>query len=328
MPIGIDDDFLDDDVIESAEDSTSNTEEQQEISQPDFLDTFLKQKGIEDKSKIKFENEEGVVEEVDWNTLSNEDKLNILNSSKEDNDLEESEIQLINTIRNSGMNPKEYLDYIGKGEVNRYIQNNTAPQQYEIDQYSDDELYVMDLISRMGDLSEDEVIDALEKAKSNENLYKKQVDTIRKEYKQAEHDNQMQEQYEREQQEQQEYEQFSNKIVDEINGLTEIQGFDLNMENDDMQTLYDFITGKDAAGNNYFAKALSDPKTLVKTAWLALNGDQMISDITKYFQREISNVRKESYKKGVEDTQKKMNNNVVFKNSPNVVLDDDILDDF
>lgn len=329
MPIGIDDDFLDDDdVIESTDGSTSNTEEQQEISQSDFLDTFLKQKGIEDKSKIKFENEEGVVEEVDWNTLSDEDKLNILNSSKEDNNLEESEIQLINAIRDSGMNPKEYLDYIGKGEVNRYIQNNTAPQQYEIDQYSDDELYVMDLISRMGDLSEDEVIDALEKAKSNESLYKKQVDAIRKEYKQAEHDNQMQEQYEREQQEQQEYEQFSNKIVDEINGLTEIQGFDLNMENDDMQTLYDFITGRDAAGNNYFAKALSDPKTLVKTAWLALNGDEMISDITKYFQKEISNVRKESYKKGVEDTQKKMNNNVVFKNAPNIESDDDILDDF
>jgi hypothetical protein len=39
-----------------------------------------------------------------------------------------------------------------------------------------------------------------------------------------------------------------------------------------MQELYEFITGYDAAGNNYFAKALTDPKTLVQTAWLALNG--------------------------------------------------------
>lgn len=37
-----------------------------------------------------------------------------------------------------------------------------------------------------------------------------------------------------------------------------------------MQELYDFITGQDAAGNNYLAKALSDPHVLVKTAWLAL----------------------------------------------------------
>ncbi len=95
-----------------------------------------------------------------------------------------------------------------------------------------------------------------------------------------------------------------------------------------MQELYDFIMGQDAAGNNYLAKALSDPHVLVKTAWLALNGDQMVSDITKYFQKEIANVRKESYKKGVEDTQKKMNNNVVFKNTSSTKIDDDILDDF
>ena len=87
------------------------------------------------------------------------------------------------------------------------------------------------------------------------------------------------------------------------------------MEDNDMQELYDFITGQDAAGNNYLAKALSDPRILVKTAWLALNGDQMINDITSYFQKEIASVRKESYKKGVADTQNKMNksNNVVFK---------------
>ena len=127
----------------------------------------------------------------------------------------------------------------------------------------------------------------------------------------------MQAQLEQEQIAQQQYDQFSDQIVDEINNLTEIQGFELNMENDDMQELYDFITGYDAAGNNYLAKALSDPHILVKTAWLALNGDQMINDITSYFQKEIANVRKESYKKGVTDTQKKMEkaDKVVFKDT-------------
>ena len=127
----------------------------------------------------------------------------------------------------------------------------------------------------------------------------------------------MQAQLEQEQIAQQQYDQFSDQIVDEINNLKEIQGFELNMENNDMQELYDFITGQDAAGNNYLAKALSDPRILVKTAWLALNGDQMINDITSYFQKEIANVRKESYKKGVTDTQKKMEkaDKVVFKDT-------------
>lgn len=284
----------------------------------DFLTSLLKSRGIEDKSKIKFATEEGDVEEVDWDSLSNEDKLNILSSSEStpENGLDESEIQLINAIRNSGMSPSEYLQFIGNGEVERYIQNSQEPQ-YEIDEYSDDELFLMDFMSRMGEVTEDEATEALERAKANEGLFKKQIEAIRNEYKQAEQENQMQAQLEQEQIAQQQYDQFSDQIVDEINNLTEIQGFELNMENDDMQELYDFITGYDAAGNNYLAKALSDPHVLVKTAWLALNGDQMINDITSYFQKEIASVRKESYKKGVTDTQKKMEkaDKVVFKDT-------------
>ena len=293
---------------------TSDPEE----GEDDFLTSLLKSRGIEDKSKIKFATEEGDVEEVDWDSLSNEDKLNILSSSEStpENGLDESEIQLINAIRNSGMSPSEYLQFIGNGEVERYIQNSQEPQ-YEIDAYSDDELFLMDFMSRMGEVTEDEATEALERAKANEGLFKKQIEAIRNEYKQAEQENQMQAQLEQEQIAQQQYDQFSDQIVDEINNLTEIQGFELNMENDDMQELYDFITGYDAAGNNYLAKALSDPHILVKTAWLALNGDQMINDITSYFQKEIASVRKESYKKGVTDTQKKMEkaDKVVFKDT-------------
>ena len=293
---------------------TSDPEE----GEDDFLTSLLKSRGIEDKSKIKFATEEGDVEEVDWDSLSNEDKLNILSSSENtpENGLDESEIQLINAIRNSGMSPSEYLQFIGNGEVERYIQNSQEPQ-YEIDEYSDDELFLMDFMSRMGEVTEDEATEALERAKANEGLFKKQIEAIRNEYKQAEQENQMQAQLEQEQIAQQQYDQFSDQIVDEINNLTEIQGFELNMENDDMQELYDFITGQDAAGNNYLAKALSDPHVLVKTAWLALNGDQMINDITSYFQKEIASVRKESYKKGVTDTQKKMEkaDKVVFKDT-------------
>lgn len=297
----------------------TDTPDPENETEDDFLTSLLKSRGIEDKSKIKFATEEGDVEEVDWDSLSNEDKLNILSSSENtpENSLDESEIQLINAIRNSGMSPSEYLQFIGKGEVQRYIQNSQQPQ-YEIDGYSDDELFLMDFMSRMGDqVTEDEATEALERAKANEGLFKKQIEAIRNEYKQAEQENQMQAQLEQEQLAQQQYDQFSDQIVDEINNLKEIQGFELNMENNDMQELYDFITGQDAAGNNYLAKALSDPRILVKTAWLALNGDQMISDITSYFQKEIANVRKESYKKGVDDTQKKMNkaNDVVFKDT-------------
>lgn len=170
-----------------------------EGEEDDFLTSLLKSRGIEDKSKIKFATEEGDIEEVDWDSLSSEDKLNILSSSEStpENGLDESEIQLINAIRNSGMSPSEYLQFIGNGEVERYIQNSQEPQ-YEIDAYSDDELFLMDFMSRMGEVTEDEATEALERAKANEGLFKKQIEAIRNEYKQAEQENQMQAQLEQE----------------------------------------------------------------------------------------------------------------------------------
>lgn len=177
----------------------TGTPDPEEGKEDDFLTSLLKSRGIEDKSKIKFATEEGDIEEVDWDSLSNEDKLNILSSSEStpENGLDESEIQLINAIRNSGMSPSEYLQFIGNGEVERYIQNSQEPQ-YEIDAYSDDELFLMDFMSRMGEVTEDEATEALERAKANEGLFKKQIEAIRNEYKQAEQENQMQAQIEQE----------------------------------------------------------------------------------------------------------------------------------
>ena len=60
--------------------STSQTTDESQLEE-DFITSLLKSRGIEDRSKIKFEMEEGSIEELDWDSLSNEDKLNIINSS-------------------------------------------------------------------------------------------------------------------------------------------------------------------------------------------------------------------------------------------------------
>ncbi len=345
MEIGIDDiDDFEGDVISpsnvqddptlqepSQQEPQETPQDQEDVDQPEDFTTFLlKSRGIEDKTKIKFQNEDEEIEELDWDSLSNEDKLNVLNSSLEnpETELDNSEIQLINNIRNSGLSPEEYVQYIQQQSINTYMQNAQQPQ-YAVDEYDDDELFIADFMSRMGDVTEEEAQEALERAKSNEALYTKQMGAIRNEYKAIEEDNLRQAQFEQEQEAQARYDEFAQSIEDEINNLTEYSGYDLNLEQDDMQELYDFITGQDAAGNNYFAKALADPKLLVQTAWLALNGQQMIEDITDYFQKEITQVRKESYKKGQEDAKNKMTN-VVYKqsNRTNNKQTFDDLDDF
>lgn len=336
MAIGIDgtnefDDFDDLDYegsqLTPEDTTTQDTGEPQEdpVEEPqqdqgendDFISQLLKSRGIEDKTKIKFENDEGVIEEYNWDDLSNEDRLNVLSTSSKDldNELDDSEIQLISAIRKSGMTPAEYIQFIEQSGVDRYIQNNNEDSySYQVDQYTDDDLYVYDLMSRTG-ITEEEAREALERVKSNEALFSKQIGAIRNEYKEAEKEQLQIAQAEQDQLAQERYDQFSQSIAEQINDFKHFSGYDIDMDNEEMTELYEFITGFDAAGNNHFAKALADPKVVVQMAWFALNGPRLINDITEYYQKEITNVGRESYAKGVADTQKK-------KDKPSIVIKD------
>lgn len=351
MEIGIDDiDFIEDDLSPSNVNDTTtqdinpqstdaNAENDTSIdsihdvdtSSPDddsedFITSLLKTRGIEDKSKIKFENEEGETEEVDWESLDNKTKLNILNSSAgDDTDLDDSEIQLINAVRRSQLTPAEYIQYIQQDSINRYLQNNQI-STYKVDELNDDELYIADLLARTG-VTEEEALESLQRAKANEASFKKQIGAIRAEYQKSEEEAIKYNEFQQQEAAQVQFNQFAEGIRDQIVDFNEFAGCDLNMDNEDKQELYEFITGFDAAGNSHFGKALNDPALLVRMAWFALNGEQMIQDINDYYKKEISNVRKQSYNKGLQDSKDKPN--VVHKNinpkSQNVFDD---LDDF
>lgn len=316
-------DDLDDDLdgVESPQDSqndtttTTDTPSGNTEEQPDFISQLLKDRGIDDKSQIQFE-EDGVIKNVNWDDLPDEDKLNIIRTSspvqKSDSDnLDDDEKQLINQIRESGMNPNDYLDYTRSKAISDYQNTNSVPQ-YSVDQYDDDSLYIADFMSRIQGSTEEEAREALEQAKSNEALWKRQIDSIRNQYKMIEDETRMQQQSEEDEAAQERFNQFSDQVVNEINGLKSYSGYDLNLQDDDMQEIYDFITSTDAAGNNYFAKALADPKILVKAAWLTLHGEDMLNDITDYYQKEITKARQDGYNKGLKD-QGKRKEDVVYQ---------------
>ena len=313
MEIGTDEQLIDDLDDFNEEEVSDGTEPITELNEEiknegdDFIDSLLRSRGIQDRTKINFTDDNGEIVEQNWDNLSTEEKLNILNTSEEDpsQELDESEITLINAIRESRLTPEEYLNNLQQQSVNNYIQNAQDIQRsYKIDEYSDDELFIFDLMSKASDITDQEVQEALEAAKSNEALFQKQVEAIRNQLKAQEDEAIQQAQFEQEEQERERFNQYSSQIADYIGEFDEFSGYDLNLSNEDRDDLYEFITGVDGAGNNHFAKALSDPETLVKAAWLTLNGQQMIEDITNYFQNEIKQVRKESYKKGMEDAKK------------------------
>lgn len=293
---------------------------------------MLKSKGIEDPSRIKFDRGNGEIEEVSWNHLSADDKLNILDTSiNTDNGLEADEVQLINAIRSSQLTPAEYLQFLQRSSVESYLDNvQSQYRNYSIDQYTDDELYVMDLINKTQDITEEEALEALEKAKSNEVLFQKQVNAMRNEYRASEEETIQYNKLAQQQQAQYQFNQYAEQIEDAIINFKEFSGCQLNMSNDDMQDLYTFITGYDNAGNSWFGKALRDPQTVVQMAWFALNGEQMVQDMNNYYQREITNVRKESYNRGLSDARKKDNPTITYKPKGKPKFDQtyDDLDDF
>lgn len=106
-------------------DGTTDSDLIPELDDRGIISEFLKSRGIEDISKIKYEGEDGEEEEIDWNTLDSSEKLSILNqlNSGPETDLDDSELQLINAIRSSRMSPSEYLNYITQRGVDQYAQS-------------------------------------------------------------------------------------------------------------------------------------------------------------------------------------------------------------
>lgn len=314
MAIGIDD-LYDDDLIEDQLENQNgeqffNQEPPANVSsgeqiEDDVLQSFLRTKGIDDPSRIKFEDENGNLQERSWDSLDSQEKLNILNTPVQqntvqepinnvDNQLQDDEIDLINSIRNSGLSPQDFIQSIIDN------QNNSEPI-YQVDDLSDDEIYILDLESRVGELSEDEAVQALTMAKQNEEFYKKQIEGIRKEYKEREDFKKEQEQNQLEQQQQEAYEQYSLDVINAIDNFNSVGNLDLNLEDADKEDLANFMLNLDNDGTNYLYKELQNPETLVKAAWFILNGEQAFDSISDYFVNQIRLVSENQYKKGLED---------------------------
>lgn len=303
---------------EGDEQQNNNSTTDNQDQEIDVTASLLKQKGIDDPSKIKFEDDNGKIIDRDWKDLTKEEQLNILSESSNvpqssDTDLDDDEINLINTLRQNNISPDEYAQYLMQQGAQQYL--NSQQPSYQVDDLSDDELYVLDLQSKVNDLSDEDAHRALEKAKEDPELYSKQVAGLRNEYKQLEDNKNKQAEAQQQAAQQKQYEQYQNTVLDSIQNLKSIGSLDLNMDDDDMNEIANFILSSDGAGNNYFQKALSNPDDLVKMAWFALKGNEAIDSITDYYNKEIQNVRRSSYEKGLKDGRagKTTTSTVVFK---------------
>ena len=292
------DDIQEESITESPEieESYDYGDEEQTYTNDDNFDLtkeLLNLQGITDINKIKFEDESGAVIEKPWSSLSNNEKIMILSHQEDpDTSLDNAEIELINQIRESGLTPDQFI---------QNLQEQAKPQpeiKYEVDNMSDDELFCLDLLDKIGsdNITDEELQQALDNAKANESLYNKQVASLRSYYKDLE--NKRLEQIELEKQEQAEYEfnTFANNIVNSIRNFNTFEDTPVELSNDDMEDLANYILTRDSSGYSEFGRLLNDPVQFTKAAFWMLKGPELLN--------EMQNQIKEAYLRGYNESNK------------------------
>ena len=321
-----DDEFLDDDFEpQNTGDNNDPDEGSQEppINEPedDLTSEVLRLKGITDPNKIKFEDETGAIIERSWDNLSRAEQLNILaGQESEEPDLADDEIELLNAIRNSGMSVNDYLESL-------QIPQEAPAQSYKIDQLSDEDVYALDLLEKVGadNITDEELEQAINNAKQNEALFQKTVEGLRKEYIRLQQDEEAQQANELAAQQEAAYRQFATSISNEIRGLNSFAGQELELSDEDSEELAAFMLDLDESGTSAFGRALQDPNLFTKAAFWLLNEEQIIEELSKQMQ--------DNYKRGYEqakaDLQGGNKPKLVFntKPQPKAQHDDFFVDD-
>jgi hypothetical protein len=281
-----------DDDLEPQEPNTQNDDF-------DLAKELLTLQGISDMNKIKFEDESGAVIEKSWDSLSNNEKLMILSHQEDpDTSLDAAEIELINQIRESGMTPDQFIHNLQTPEP-------PAPT-YEVDSMSDDELFCIDLLDKVGsdNITDEELQQALDSAKANEKLFSKQVASLRTYYKDLEDKRLQQIEKEKQEEAELEFENFSNSIIDSIRNFNVLEDSPVELSPDEMEDLANYILTRDNSGYSEFGRLLNDPAQFTKAAFWMLKGPEILNEMQKQI--------KEAYLRGYNEGNKPAATKKVF----------------
>lgn len=253
------------------------------------FDDYLNHKGITN-SKIKVYNEESKEEEeVDFHSLPKDEQLEVLLSlDQQQLPYSDEELGFIHTLQQNGLTVDQYLDYYRQSIIDEL--SESAVHNYEIDSYSDQELFLLDLKNRF-DLSEDELKSELETELQNEDTFKKKVDKLREEYKGLEDRHKAAEQEEFERQQQHQYHQFADALRNVAVSNSDLHGIEL--DDDEKNITLDYILRLDNSGQSQFYKDLNAPENIYKVAWYMKYGDQAFNLIQDSYERQIARLKQE-----------------------------------
>jgi len=269
---------------------------QSQTQETDVVELLLKNKGIIDSHAILFEDEDGLEITKDFYELTREEQLEILESNESDLNygLESDEIETINFLRENNVTLDELIQYYKKEAIDEYQSANQT--DFEIDNYTDEELYVLDLKAKYDELTNEELEIELTKALESPDLFKKKTDKIRSEYKTLEENSRIADKEEQIASQDAAFSQIINVLADVAANTEEM--FGITLEDQDKEDIINLIVDRDLNGVTPLVKALDDPAQLFKAAWFISKGEEAFNILHSYYKQEIENVGKSAYQKG------------------------------
>ena len=284
----------------------------------DFVSAYLKEYGINDPTKIQMQNESGEIEEVDFNSLSDAEKLNIFKELSNPG-YTDYENQVIDYLRRNNATLDDIINFYSQKAIEDYLaaNPNSVPQRvYDIDSYTDDEVYLADLKNKYPDFTDEELVEKLDSAKLNEDLFNKEVTAIRASQKEYEE----QQAREQEEAEQRSYQELQQNLQRVMANFTEIpldpedpKSDALQVEDADRAVMLRYLTELDKDGKSQLVKDLEDPQALIELAYYRTRERDNLTGLTRYWKNELANERKEKAKlqKELDKYKNKGNNSFV-----------------
>ena len=254
------------------------------------MDKFLQSKGfVDSKVKIIDENDEEV--EVNFSDLAEEEQLDILNSFSTSNNnpalnLLEDEQALVAELRANNLTMNQFLELYKQSIIEEAgIQPEAS---YDIDQYDDKELFLLDLKNKY-DLSDEELQIELEKELQNEDLFNRKISKVREEYKELEEQYKASQQAEFENQQQQQYQEFAYQMTDIAERVSDFHG--LELEDTEKNDTLSYLLELDENGTSQFYKDLNSPEKLYEVAWYLKYGKDAFKIIEDSYEAEIAKLK-------------------------------------
>lgn len=264
--------------------SDSDYNEDYEDSSKDYISMLLESRGI-DRNKVQILDEEGNSTEVSFDSLSEQDKFDILNYQDDPVLPADHEIQMINFLRQNNMTLQDFAEWQRQEAIQEYLAGQ-APTS-DTDSYSDEEIVAYDYIKRFGESMSDEEIDAeIERLKADPEAFAKRVSLLRNAFKAEEEAQAKLYQDEAAAKQAENEKMFVNTYHQAMAGIDSIQNTEL--DDNDRDELLRFVLEKDQANRTGLSKAMDNPENVLKMAWYLLHGEERVDAMIDYFQKEIS----------------------------------------